>query len=141
MAAGSILAALQAMDLPQQVVAAHKPLTWDPILSVEAAHALLNPLPTVLPGRQFTRTLQHVFLADMSRRQIFCSAPTIPCPATQSSAPLASQRPPASRDNPRPHPKSSRNKREKKRLPHHTAKATMPRRNPRNPRQPDDTHA
>ena len=140
MATGSILAALQAMDLPQQVIAAYKPPTWDPLMSVEAAQALIHPLPTVCASRQFTRTLQQVFLADMSRRQIFCSAPTTPCPFTQTDAPSASQRPSAPRDHPK-HPNARRDKRDHKRPTHRAAKTAKPRPNPRNPHQPDDARA
>ena len=140
MAAGSILAALQAMDLPQQVIAAYKPPTWDPLMSVEAAQALILPLPPICASRQFTRTLQQVFLADMSRRQIFCSAPTTPCPFTQADAPSASQRPSAPRDHPK-HPNARRDKRDHKRPAHRAAKTAKPRPSPRNPRQPDDARA
>ena len=138
-----MLAALQAMDLPQQVIAAHKPLTWDPVITVEAAHSLINPLPTVPTNRQFLRTLQHTFLADMSRRQIFCSAPAIPCPATKPNAQPASQssRPSAPRDHPKAHPKSNRDRRDKKRRTHSAAKAAKPQTNPRNSRQLDDARA
>ena len=140
MAAGSILAALQAMDLPQQVISAYRPPTWDALMSVEAAQALILPLPTICASRQFTRTLQQVFLADMSRRQIFCSAPTIPCPFTQTDAPPASQRPAAPRDHPK-HPSTRRDKRDHKRSTHRAAKAAKPRPSPRNPRQPEDVRA
>ena len=135
-----MLAALQAMDLPQQVITAHKPLAWDPVLTVEAAHALLNPLATIAANRQYLRTLQHTFLADMSRRQIFCSTTSIPCPVTKSTTPSTSQssRPSASRDHPKSHPKATRDRRDKTRRAHSTAKAAKPQ---HNPRQPDDTCA
>lgn len=76
--ARTILAALNAMDLPQAVTSAHKPPSWDLVLTVESAQALLVPLTPLPTGRHYLQTLQHSFMADMTRRKIFCSAPSVP---------------------------------------------------------------